>query len=111
MSVEDEPQVRMSAHPVQMQASEDLAPKGHGQPKGKKFKKDSFWKPMVRLFRRYMKKAALDRSAYRKISLRPLKEQGRLLVEQLALPAGLAKQRDTELAVLLLVNSHSVTYH
>lgn len=94
-----------------MKTSEALAPQGHSQPKGKKFKKDSLWKPLVRLFRRYMKNAALDKSTYRKISLRPLKEQGKLLVEKLALPTGLAKQRDTELAVLLLVNAHSLTYH
>ena len=37
----------------QMQSPDNLA--GEIDPKEKKFKKDSYWKPLLRLFRRYMK--------------------------------------------------------
>ena len=58
-----------------------------------------------------MKKGALDRSALLEIRRRPLNEQGKLFVKKLKLPRELAEKKNTEMAVLLLVNSLVLTYH
>ena len=42
------------------------------------FKKDTIWKPLIRLFRRYLKKHALSMIEYERIHDRPLQEQGQL---------------------------------
>jgi len=42
------------------------------------FKKDTIWKPLIRLFRRYLKKNALSMIEYEQIHDRPLHEQGML---------------------------------
>lgn len=79
-------------------------------PREKKFKKDSYWKPLLRLFRRYMKKGALYKGAYRKIRSRPVEEHSRLFMIALELPKHIKRTKETEFAVLLLINSHSLTH-
>ena len=79
-------------------------------PREKKFKKDSYWKPLLRLFRRYMKKGALYKGAYRKIRSRPVEEHSRLFMIALELPKSIKRTKETEFAVLLLINSHSLTH-
>ena len=39
-------------------------------------KKDAMWKPLLRMFRRYLKKDALPPATYATIQLRPLTSQG-----------------------------------
>ena len=79
-------------------------------PREKKFKKDSYWKPLLRLFRRYMKKGALYKGAYRKIRSRPVEEHSRLFMIALELPKSIKRTKEIEFAVLLLINSHSLTH-
>ena len=108
---EEAPLAFISTNAVQMQASKSPSQERHAKPLAKKFKKESFWKPLVRLFRRYMKKGALEKSTLLKIRRRPLHEQGKLLVKKLKLPKELVEEKSTEMAVLLLVNSLMLTYH
>ncbi len=49
----------------------------------KKMKKDAIWKPLIRLFRRYLKKDALPPSVYSTVRAKPLKEQGGLFCRYL----------------------------
>ena len=68
-----------------------------------------FW-VLLRLFRRYLKKHALPKGTYRKIRNQALKHQGELLVQALKLPDELSQQKMAQMAVLLLINSHSLTH-
>ena len=42
------------------------------------FKRDVLWKPLLRLFRRYLKKDALPKTRYTEIRQAPVKLQGTL---------------------------------
>ena len=73
------------------------------------FKKDAVWKPLLRQFRRYLKKEALSPGVYAVIRLRSLSSQGYLLAEALGLPEKMAIQPKTQHALLMMVNSHRIT--
>ena len=50
------------------------------------FKKDAVWKPLLRQFRRYLKKEAISAEHFLKIRSASLKQQGELICEALDLP-------------------------
>ena len=72
------------------------------------FKKDVLWKPLLRLFRRYLKNEALSSQTYKEIKAKPIVQQGELLTHALEVPEGLAEQTRTHLVILLLIYSHRV---
>ena len=74
------------------------------------FKKDAAWKPLIRCFRRFLKKVALPRETYLMIRTKPLPEQGPLLCKALGVPAELMREPKTAFALLLMVNSHRITH-
>ena len=57
---------------------------------GSQLKKDAAWKPLIRLFRRFLKKEALDKATYSRIHLAPLAIRGKLFCEALGVPEQLA---------------------
>ena len=72
------------------------------------FKKDVLWKPLLRLFRRYLKKNALSKEKYQTIRDKPIYNQGKLFAQALDIPSELAESERTHMAVLLMINSHKV---
>ena len=54
------------------------------------FKKDAVWKPLIRQFRRYLKKSAISSEIYAKIRQKSMKNQGALLCKHLNVPVDLA---------------------
>ena len=75
----------------------------------RQLKKDAVWKPLIRLFRRYLKKNALSHSTYTSIHSRPLSEQGALFAQALGVPSELATKPKTPLVLLMIINSHRIT--
>ena len=73
--------------------------------------KDSFWRPILRLFRRYFKFEALPVQTYKNIRLEPLSDQGGLLCREIGLPDELANLPNAPLALLMICNSHSIIRH
>lgn len=73
------------------------------------FKRDVLWKPLFRLFRRFLKKQALTSADYKSIQKHPILSQGKLLAEAMGVPAETAKVKRNQLALLLMVNSHKIT--
>jgi hypothetical protein len=71
-------------------------------------KKDAAWKPLIRLFRRFLKKNALPKEIYDQVQKVPLAEQGALYSKALYLPEELAKQPKMQLAMLMLMKSHQI---
>ena len=74
------------------------------------FKRDVLWKPLLRIFRRYLKRDALEKHQYQQIREQPIRAQGKLLSEALKLPENAVGKVRNRLAVLLLVNSHRVVF-
>mmetsp|Transcript_38270 Transcript_38270/g.50192 ORF Transcript_38270/g.50192 Transcript_38270/m.50192 type:complete len:92 (-) Transcript_38270:402-677(-) len=73
------------------------------------FKKDAVWKPLIRHFRRFLKKDALPPETYQKVHLQKLKQQGKLLCDALEIPIELQSDVKTPLAILMMVSSHRIT--
>ena len=73
--------------------------------------KDAFWKPILRLFRRFFKYEALTWQTYQTIRQQPFRNQGKLLCKAIGIPEDLAKQPKTPLAMLMICNSHCITRH
>ena len=71
-------------------------------------KKDAAWKPLIRLFRRYLKNDALSKATCDRIQDAPIGKQGQLLCEALEVPRELARKPRTQLAVLMMVKSHRI---
>ena len=68
------------------------------------------WKPLLRLFRRYLKKDALTKQQYQDIRDRPLREQGQLFALAFDVPEALARNKRAQFALVILVNSHRVVF-
>lgn len=75
----------------------------------RQMKKDAAWKPLIRLFRRFLKKEALSKATYQQIHGSPLAEQGLLFAQALDLPAELAAKPKTPLILLMIISSHRIT--
>ena len=74
-----------------------------------KQKKDSLWKPLIRMFRRYLKKDALPTKTYYEVRTQPLNQQGYLFGKALNLPEEMAQDENTNTALMLMINSHRIT--
>ena len=71
-------------------------------------KKESVYRPLMRLFRRYFRKDALSQREYDSIHEHPLQEQGLLFADALGVPHALWAQPRTQHALLLLIDSHRI---
>ena len=72
------------------------------------FKRDVLWKPMLRSFRKFLKRDAIEASVRRHIQTSKLTDQGLLLAKALNAPLHLQKQKRTSMAVLMLLNSNRI---
>ena len=72
------------------------------------FRKDLLWKPLIRRFRRYLKKEALSMDAYMRIFSKPMATWGKLLCEALVVPDNLADEPKIQATILLLMASHRI---
>ena len=59
----------------------------------KQFKRDVLWKPLLRLFRRYLKRGALPSQQYARIREKPIRMQGQLFAEALGMSKDLASSK------------------
>ena len=75
----------------------------------KRMKKDALWKPLIRLFRRYLKKDALPQKVYNEVRLEPLAKQGYLFCQHLKIPEEFLTDEQTSIAMMLMINSHRIT--
>jgi hypothetical protein len=74
------------------------------------YRRDLIWRPLIRLFRRWLKKEALSIETYERIRESDVRNQGKLFCEALELPCELSEQLRTQMAVLLLVSSHRIVW-
>ena len=74
-----------------------------------RIKRDAAWKPLIRNFRRYLKKDALDEDQAKKVYNAPLEQQGKLFCQAMGLPEHLTDQPWTQMAVFMMINSHRIT--
>ena len=72
------------------------------------FRKDLLWKPLIRRFRRYLKKEVLSMDAYMRIFSKPMATWGQLLCEALVVPDNLADEPKIQATILLLMASHRI---
>ena len=68
------------------------------------------WRPLIRLFRRWLKKEALSLDVYENIRENDISLQGMLFSQALGLPQELASELRTQMAVMLLVSSHRIMW-
>ena len=73
------------------------------------FKRDAVWKPVIRLFRRYLKNAAMPKVMYKRIHAQAVYNQGSLFCEALGIPRELAEKPKSARAVLMMISSHRIT--
>jgi hypothetical protein len=73
-------------------------------------RKDLVWKPLLRMFRRYLKKDALMLESYDGIRSESIRDQGRLFCKALGLSEELTGSLRNQLAVLLMISSHRVVW-
>ena len=52
----------------------------------RQLKKDAMWKPLIRLFRRFLKKDVLSKATYEMIHSQPIYAQGELFANALGVP-------------------------
>lgn len=71
---------------------------------------DLLWKPLIRMFRRYLKKDALPLDSYESIREESYTRQGYLFCRAFGLPDALCKRKQTQMAVLLMVSSHRIVW-
>ena len=72
------------------------------------FKKDLLWKPLVRRFRRYLKKEALPWETYQRIFSKPVIKWGPHFCKAFDVPDPLRSDPRTQNAILMLVASHRI---
>ena len=72
------------------------------------FKKDLLWKPLVRRFRRYLKKEALPWETYQRIFSKPVIKWGPHFCKAFNVPEPLRSDPRTQNAILMLVASHRI---
>ena len=72
------------------------------------FKKDLLWKPLVRRFRRYLKKEALPWETYQRIFSKPVIKWGPHFCKAFDVPEPLRSDPRTQNAILMLVASHRI---
>lgn len=73
-------------------------------------RKDLLWKPLIRMFRRFLKKDALTLDTYEGIRAECLTKQGLLFCRALGIPDELGMEPRNQMAVLLMVSSHRIVW-
>lgn len=73
-------------------------------------RKDLLWKPLMRMFRRYLKKDALSLEIYEGIRDKNFNMQGLLFCNALDVPSELSAKERNQMAVLLMVSSHRIVW-
>ena len=81
---------------------EEMSPKNH--------RKDLLWKPLMRNFRRFLKKDALTAEQYTEIRRRPYNEQGQLFCRALGVPEEVSADRRCQMAMLIIISSHRIVW-
>ena len=79
-------------------------------PTSLKFKKDAMWKPLIRMFRRFLKKRAIPKATLKRVKETKLSERATIIEQALGLPEELVGQRYTKLACLIMINSHRLVH-
>ena len=83
----------------------------HGKfPASQKFKKDAMWKPLIRMFRRFLKKRALPKAVLKVVKETKLVDRATVISQALDLPEELLGQSHTKLACLIMLNSHRLVH-
>ena len=90
-----------------MEEDKEMPQSGMGH--ASQFKRDAVWKPVIRLFRRYLKKDAMPKAMYKRIHAQAICEQGALFCEALGMPRDLAEKPKSARAVLMMISSHRIT--
>jgi len=72
------------------------------------YRRDLMWRPLIRMFRRWMKKDALSIDLYEGIRLESTSRQGLLFCQALGLPEELSRLPRVQMAILLMVSSHRI---
>ena len=62
---------------------------------GKKFKKDAMWKPLIRMFRRFLKKSALSKHVLKIVKQTKLSLRAAVIENALGLPEELTAMEHT----------------
>ena len=73
-------------------------------------RKDLLWKPLLRMFRRFLKKDALSLDSYQTIRDESFTRQGYLFCKALGVSDLLAGQVRNQCAVLLMISSHRIIW-
>ena len=76
----------------------------------KKFKKDAMWKPLIRMFRRFLKKGVLSKRTLKIVKETRLSQRASIIEEALDLPAELSALAHTKHACLIMINSHRLVH-
>ena len=75
------------------------------------YKCNLVWRPLIRMFRRYLKNGILPTKSYQLIRAKPLQAQGNLFLEALGLDKSqLPDLKLAESILVLIINSHRVTW-
>lgn len=72
------------------------------------YRRDLVWRPLIRLFRRWLKKDALSIETYEGIREECITRQGFLFCKALGLSDELCSQRRSQMAMLLMISSHRI---
>ena len=72
------------------------------------YRRDLVWRPLIRLFRRWLKKDALSIETYEGIREENFTRQGLLFCKALGLSDQLCNQPRCQMAILLMVSSHRI---
>lgn len=75
----------------------------------RQLKKDAMWKPLIRLFRRFLKKDVLSKATYEMIHSQPIVVQGKLFASALGVPPELQALPKTYHIILMIISSHRIT--
>lgn len=74
------------------------------------YKRDLIWRPLFRMFRRFLKKNALKQEEYNRIRQKPLDKQGLAFARALKLPNALTLSVRNQLALVIMINSHRIMW-
>ena len=72
------------------------------------YRRDLVWRPLIRLFRRWLKKDALSIETYEGIREESITRQGYLFCKALGLSEEISSQRRSQMAMLLMISSHRI---
>lgn len=80
-------------------------------PACEKFKKDALWKPLMRMFRRFLKKYTLSKASLKQVKETKFTERARVIEQALNLPMELVAQENTKLACMIMLNSYRLVHN